>query len=92
MRALGHGVSSQDTDRRLLAAVPTACRSSDIPGAGLRPTPAILNDARHHLRAAERSAALCKGTVWQAAIAKARAHLHRAEGASDAGLSVPLSA
>jgi hypothetical protein len=25
--------------------------------------------ARHHLRAAERSAALCKGTVWQAAIA-----------------------
>jgi hypothetical protein len=32
------------------------------------------------LAIAERSAALWKGSAWQAAIAEARAHLHRAEG------------
>jgi tetratricopeptide (TPR) repeat protein len=39
-----------------------------------------LDDARQHLAVAERSAALWKGTAWQASIAEARAHLHRAEG------------
>ena len=43
-----------------------------------------LDDARQHLAAAETSAALWKGTAWQAAIAEARAHLHRAEGDHDA--------
>jgi hypothetical protein len=43
-----------------------------------------LDDARQHLAAAERSAALWKGTAWQAAIAEARAHLDHAEGDRDA--------
>jgi hypothetical protein len=43
-----------------------------------------LEDARTHLATAERSAALWKGTAWQAAIAEARAHLHRAEGDREA--------
>ena len=37
-----------------------------------------------HLAVAETSAALWRGTAWQAAIAEARAHLHRAEGDADA--------
>ena len=36
--------------------------------------------ARHHLSAAERSAARWSGTAWPAAVLEARAHLARAEG------------
>lgn len=52
----------------VMLAVPAAAACADA---------GDLNDARHHLRAAERSAALWKGT------AEAQAHLHRTEG--DAG-------
>jgi hypothetical protein len=38
-----------------------------------------LEHARRHLASAERSGVLWKGTAWQAAIAEANAHLHRAE-------------
>jgi len=43
-----------------------------------------LEDARRHLAVAERSGILWHGTAWQAAIAEAQAHLHRAEGDVDA--------
>ena len=43
-----------------------------------------LDDARQHLAAAEKSAALWQGTAWQAATVEARAHLYRAEGDHDA--------
>jgi DNA-binding SARP family transcriptional activator/tetratricopeptide (TPR) repeat protein len=43
-----------------------------------------IEDARRHLAMAEKSGALWHGTAWQAAIAEAHAHLHRAEGDDDA--------
>ena len=55
----------------IMLAVPAAIACADA---------GDLDDARHHLAIAERSAALWKGSAWQAAIAEARAHLHRAEG------------
>ena len=55
----------------IMLAVPAAIACADV---------ADLDDARHHLAIAERSAALWKGSAWQASIAEARAHLHRAEG------------
>jgi DNA-binding SARP family transcriptional activator len=47
-----------------------------------------LDDARRHLRVAEKSAGLWEGTAWQAALLEARGHLARAEGdeATGAGL------
>jgi DNA-binding SARP family transcriptional activator len=55
----------------IMLAVPAAIACADA---------GDLNDARNHLAIAERSAALWKGSAWQASIAEARAHLHRAEG------------
>ena len=59
----------------VMLAVPAAAACADA---------GDLDDARQHLAVAERSAALWKGTAWQAAIAEARAHLDRAEGDEDA--------
>ena len=58
----------------IMLAVPAAIACADA---------GDLDDARHHLAIAERSAALWKGSAWQASIAEARAHLHRAEGDSE---------
>jgi DNA-binding SARP family transcriptional activator len=55
----------------IMLAVPAAIACADA---------GDLDDARHHLAIAERSAALWKGSAWQASIAEARAHLNRAEG------------
>ncbi len=55
----------------IMLAVPAAIACADA---------GDLDDARHHLAIAERSAALWKGSAWHASIAEARAHLHRAEG------------
>ena len=55
----------------IMLAVPAAIACADA---------GDLDDARQHLAIAERSAALWKGSAWQASIAEARAHLHRAEG------------
>jgi DNA-binding SARP family transcriptional activator len=55
----------------IMLAVPAAIACADA---------GDLDDARHHLVIAERSAALWKGSAWKASIAEARAHLHRAEG------------
>jgi DNA-binding SARP family transcriptional activator len=55
----------------IMLAVPAAIACADA---------GDLDDARHHLAIAERSAALWKGSAWQASIAETRAHLHRAEG------------
>jgi DNA-binding SARP family transcriptional activator len=55
----------------IMLAVPAAIACADA---------GDLDDARRHLAIAERSAALWKGSAWQASIAEARAHLHRAEG------------
>jgi DNA-binding SARP family transcriptional activator len=56
----------------------------DVPAATACADAGDVNDARAHLADAERSAALWQGTAWQAAIAEAWAHLHRAEGDADA--------
>ena len=55
----------------IMLAVPAAIACADA---------GDLDDARNHLAIAERSAALWKGSAWQASLAEARAHLHRAEG------------
>jgi DNA-binding SARP family transcriptional activator len=55
----------------IMLAVPAAIACADA---------GDLADARHHLAIAERSAALWRGSAWQASIAEARAHLDRAEG------------
>jgi DNA-binding SARP family transcriptional activator len=55
----------------IMLAVPAAIACADA---------GDLDDARNHLAIAERSAALWKGSAWQASMAEARAHLHRAEG------------
>jgi hypothetical protein len=59
----------------IMLAVPAAVACADA---------GDLDDARHHLAVAEASAALWRGTAWQAAIAEARAHVHRAEGDREA--------
>ena len=59
----------------IMLAVPAAAACADA---------GDLDEARRHLAVAERSAALWKGTAWQAAITEARAHLDRAEGDLDA--------
>lgn len=56
----------------------------DAPAAFACADASDLEDARRHLDRAERSAALWRGTAWPAAIAEASAHLHRAEGDSEA--------
>jgi hypothetical protein len=38
-----------------------------------------LEDARRHLKVAERSAPLWEGTAWQASLVEIRAHIARAE-------------
>ena len=38
-----------------------------------------LDEARRHLRAAERSETLWEGTAWQASLVEVRAHIARAE-------------
>ncbi len=43
-----------------------------------------LDDARRHLRAAEKSAVNWEGTAWQASLLEVRAHLAAAEGATEA--------
>lgn len=43
-----------------------------------------LDEARLHLAVAEASGALWRGTAWEAAIAEARAHVHRADGDREA--------
>jgi ATP/maltotriose-dependent transcriptional regulator MalT len=43
-----------------------------------------LDDARRHLRAAEKSAVNWEGTAWQASLLEVRAHLAVAEGATEA--------
>ena len=67
----------------IMLAVPAAAACADA---------GDLDDARRHLAVAERSAALWQGTAWQAAIAEARAHLHRAEGDRDATRRMLLEA
>ena len=79
--ALGHEDSC--TFCNIMLAVPAAAACADA---------GDLGDARQHLAAAERSAALWRGTAWQAAIAEARAHLHRAEGHRDAARGALLEA
>jgi hypothetical protein len=59
----------------IMLAVPAATACADA---------GDLAEARHHLLVAETSAALWQGTAWPAAIAEARAHLHRAEGDAEA--------
>jgi DNA-binding SARP family transcriptional activator len=51
-----------------------------VPAASACADAGDVDEARRHLAAAERSAALWRGTAWQGAIAEARAHLARAEG------------
>ncbi len=58
----------------VMLAVPAAAACADA---------GDLDAAREHLAVAEQSAALWKGTAWQAAIAEAQAHLHRATGDPD---------
>jgi DNA-binding SARP family transcriptional activator len=60
----------------IMLAVPAAIACADA---------GDLADARHHLAIAERSAALWKGSAWQASIAEARAHLDRAQGDAETG-------
>ena len=55
----------------IMLAVPAAAACADV---------GDIDDARHHLAMAERSAALWKGSAWQAAIAEARAHLDSRRG------------
>jgi hypothetical protein len=63
---------------------PTACPFCQVmvavPAAIACAEAGRLDDARHHLAMAARSATLWHGTSWQAAIAEAKAHLARAEG------------
>ncbi len=59
----------------IMLAVPAAVACADV---------GDLDGARSHLALAETSAVLWQGTAWQAAIAEARAHLHRAEGDAEA--------
>jgi DNA-binding SARP family transcriptional activator/tetratricopeptide (TPR) repeat protein len=67
----------------IMLAVPAAVACADA---------GDLDDARGYLATAERSAALWKGTSWQAAITEARAHLDRAEGDADAARARLLEA
>lgn len=67
----------------IMLAVPAAVACADA---------GDLDEARGYLAAAEQSAALWKGTSWQAAITEARAHLDRAEGDANAARARLLEA
>jgi DNA-binding SARP family transcriptional activator/tetratricopeptide (TPR) repeat protein len=59
---------------QVMIAVPSAIACADV---------GDLESARRHIAIAERSAALWRGTAWQAALLEARAHLASAQGGDD---------
>jgi DNA-binding SARP family transcriptional activator/tetratricopeptide (TPR) repeat protein len=67
-----------ETDRcrfcAIMLAVPATIACADV---------GDVSEARRHLAVAETSAALWKGSAWEAAVCEARAHVARAEGNDD---------
>ena len=65
------GIDDQCTFCSIMLAVPAACACADV---------GDVDDARRHLREAEKAAHMWEGTAWQASILDAKAHLAAAEG------------